>query len=135
MNIGEAAKAAGVTPRALRYYESRGLLAPKRTEAGYRVYDEEDLARIRRIRQLLAAGLSTESICGIAPCLKDGIDGAVPLCPKAVASLKREQRRIAEAVDSLQEAYTALDVILEATEAACEDSEPPHALVRARPVV
>ena len=113
MNIGEAAKVSGVTPRALRYYENRGLLAPKRTEAGYRAYGEADLARIRRIRHLLAAGLSTEAIRGIAPCL-DGADDAAPLCPKAVTSLKREQQRIAESIESLQGAYAVIDAILEA---------------------
>ena len=132
MNIGEAAKAAGVTPRALRDYEDRGLLAPKRTEAGYRAYDEADLARIRRIRQLLAAGLSTETIRSIAPCLKDDIGSAAPLCPKAVASLKREQQRITEAVDSLQEAYVTLDAILEAAEMT---GDPSHAIGRPRSTV
>lgn len=51
--IGEAAAAAGVTTRTLRYYEQRGLLQPSAyTGGGERRYTEEDIARLRRVREL-----------------------------------------------------------------------------------
>ncbi|MFG1805914.1 MerR family transcriptional regulator [Streptomyces sp. NPDC049040] len=63
MRIGEAAAAAGATPRALRFYEQRGLLAPPaRTAAGQREYAPGDVARVRLIRELLAMGFTVEDL-------------------------------------------------------------------------
>ncbi|MFI7011057.1 MerR family transcriptional regulator [Streptomyces sp. NPDC050145] len=63
MRIGDAAAAAGTTPRALRFYEERGLLpAPRRTGTGQRVYAERDVARIRVIRHLLSLGLTVQDV-------------------------------------------------------------------------
>ncbi|OPC84702.1 MerR family transcriptional regulator [Embleya scabrispora] len=67
MRIGDAAAAAGATPRALRFYEQRGLLAPPaRSASGQRVYGPDDVARVRTIRELLALGLTVEDIRGFA---------------------------------------------------------------------
>jgi DNA-binding transcriptional MerR regulator len=67
MRIGDAAAAAGTTPRALRFYESSGLLPPpRRTRAGQRVYGPRDVARLRVIRELLALGLTVADIRGCA---------------------------------------------------------------------
>jgi DNA-binding transcriptional MerR regulator len=53
VTIGQAATAAGVTPRTLRYYEELGLLRPSgHSVRGARRYGEVDLARIARIREL-----------------------------------------------------------------------------------
>lgn len=66
MRIGDAAAAAGTTPRALRFYEERGLLpSPPRTAAGQREYGPDDVARVRVIRGLLALGLTVDDLCGI----------------------------------------------------------------------
>ena len=63
MRIGEAAAAAGTTPRALRLYEARGLLQPPpRTPAGQREYGPAEVARVRVIRNLLALGLTLEDL-------------------------------------------------------------------------
>lgn len=63
MRIGEAAAAAGTTPRALRLYEARGLLRPPpRTPSGQREYGPGEVARVRVIRDLLALGLTLEDI-------------------------------------------------------------------------
>ena len=53
LRIGEAAAAAGVSTRTLRYYEQRGLLTPsEHSEGGERRYDETAVERLRRIREL-----------------------------------------------------------------------------------
>lgn len=63
MRIGDAAAAAGTTPRALRFYEQRGLLtAPPRTATGQREYGPGEVARVRIIRQLLSLGLTIEDV-------------------------------------------------------------------------
>ncbi|WP_169951956.1 MerR family transcriptional regulator [Microbispora sp. H11081] len=67
MRIGDAAAAAGTTPRALRLYEQRGLLLPPpRTPSGQREYGPREIARIRLVRQLLALGLTIEDVARCA---------------------------------------------------------------------
>ncbi|MFE6054149.1 MerR family transcriptional regulator [Kitasatospora sp. NPDC056446] len=63
MRIGDAAAAAGTTPRALRFYEQRGLLRPPaRSASGQREYGPPDVARVRVIRRLLALGLTVNDL-------------------------------------------------------------------------
>ena len=58
LNPSEAAERLGVSPKALRIYEQRGLLAPIRTVAGWRVYGPVELARAAEIAALRVLGLS-----------------------------------------------------------------------------
>lgn len=64
LGIGAAAARAGVSERALRYYQEIGLLNPSsRTPGGLRRYSEADLARVRRIRELqMLLGLNLEEV-------------------------------------------------------------------------
>ncbi|MEU9333995.1 MerR family transcriptional regulator [Streptomyces sp. NPDC048290] len=67
MRIGDAAAAVGTTPRALRFYEQRGLLPPPpRTGSGQRHYGPDELALLRVIRDLLAHGLTVEDVRALA---------------------------------------------------------------------
>lgn len=50
--ISEAARLVGVSPSALRQWELHGLVRPMRTPSGYRLYSEDDLARLRHVRRL-----------------------------------------------------------------------------------
>jgi DNA-binding transcriptional MerR regulator len=60
--IGELARRSGLTERALRHYEQKGLLKPPRTESGQRVYGEKDILRLREIQLLRGAGFTLEAI-------------------------------------------------------------------------
>ena len=63
VTIGEAAAQTGLTAKAIRLYERRGLLAPApRTEAGYRTYGDDELAVLTFIRQARAVGLRLDEI-------------------------------------------------------------------------
>ena len=63
MRIGELARQVGVNIQTIRFYEREGLLpAPRRKPSGYRLYTDEDLHRLRFIRQAKALGFSLEEI-------------------------------------------------------------------------
>lgn len=61
-SISVAAELVGMPSQNLRVYERRGLLEPARTPAGTRRYSDNDLTRLRRISQLLAAGINIAGI-------------------------------------------------------------------------
>ena len=63
LKIGELAKRTGLTVRALHHYDAIGLLSPSaRSEAGYRLYNEADIARLHRILALRRFGLALADI-------------------------------------------------------------------------
>ncbi|MFJ7422524.1 MerR family transcriptional regulator [Streptomyces uncialis] len=92
MRIGELAARAGTTPRALRYYETRGLLSARRGENGHRVYDEDDLRLLRQIRTLQDFGFDLEETRPFVECLRAGHPEG-DSCP---ASLDVYRRKLAE---------------------------------------
>jgi MerR family transcriptional regulator, copper efflux regulator len=53
LTIHEAAETTGWSPRMLRYVERVGLLAPRRSGSGYRLFGPEELQRLRTLRELL----------------------------------------------------------------------------------
>ncbi len=63
MNIGEAAKASGVSAKMIRYYEDIGIVPPiQRTSSGYRNYSDPDIRRLRFIRRARDLGFSIAEI-------------------------------------------------------------------------
>lgn len=84
MTIGDLAGRAGVTAKAVRYYERIGLLPrPDRTSSGYRRYGEDDLVRLRFVGKAKQVGLSLEEIRGILAISGKGSDP----CPHVVGLL------------------------------------------------
>jgi DNA-binding transcriptional MerR regulator len=63
LKVGELAAAARLTVRTLHHYDSIGLLRPSaRSDAGYRLYDRDDVARLHQIQALRAFGMSLSDI-------------------------------------------------------------------------
>ncbi|MGW6421363.1 MerR family transcriptional regulator [Nocardia sp. NPDC055053] len=98
MLIGELAHRTGVSTRLLRYYEEQNLLHPHRDPNGYRSYPEAAVAAVAKIRELLAAGLTTDDIGQLMPCAET--DGPVQACEMSVRIMSERtaelDRRIAE---------------------------------------
>ncbi len=63
--ISVAAEMVSMQIQNLRVYERHGLVAPGRTSGGTRLYSEDDIARLHRIRELLAAGLNLAGIAAV----------------------------------------------------------------------
>ena len=92
MHIKELAEQAGVTVKAVRYYEGRGLISPRRAANGYRTYDASDVTVVREVRALLSLGLTAEQTHPFVECLRAGNERA-DVCP---ASLSAYRDRIAD---------------------------------------
>jgi MerR family transcriptional regulator, heat shock protein HspR len=63
--ISVAASMVSMEIQNLRVYERRGLLEPDRTEGGTRLYSQEDIDTLHRIRELLAEGLNLAGIARV----------------------------------------------------------------------
>ncbi|MBV2209169.1 MAG: Cu(I)-responsive transcriptional regulator [Thermomonas sp.] len=62
-NIGQASKLSGVSAKMIRHYESIGLVQPSsRTFANYRLFNEDDVHRLRFVRRARTLGFSIEQI-------------------------------------------------------------------------
>ncbi|MCX5399251.1 MerR family transcriptional regulator [Streptomyces sp. NBC_00102] len=112
MRMKDMVRRTGVHERLLRYYEQQGLLAPDRLPSGYRVYAEADVETVRRIRTLLAAGLTTSLIAQVLPCVDADSEHIVPMCPELVGRLRREHERIGRSVEELQASRALLGAVI-----------------------
>ncbi|NNG36240.1 MerR family transcriptional regulator [Nakamurella aerolata] len=108
MKIGKLAARSGVSVRALRYYEERGVLVPDRTPSGYRVFTPADVRRVAHIQTLLAAGLRMQLIREILTCLS----GESLLLDECRERLAAERRRISGDIDRLIRTRSLLDDLL-----------------------
>ena len=61
MNIGEVSKRSGLPAKTIRYYEDIGFITPRRSENGYRVFDEKDLHRLAFIGRSRSLGFTIEN--------------------------------------------------------------------------
>ncbi|GAA4665343.1 redoxin family protein [Streptomyces chumphonensis] len=89
MRAGEAAAAAGVTIKALRYYEDCGLLSPIRTANGYRDYTPQDVRLAEEIRSLGTLGLTPAETRPFLACLRAGHDDG-DHCAESLAAYQRK---------------------------------------------
>lgn len=114
LKIGDAARAAGLSVPAVRFYESQGLLTPApRTESGYRLYNDADVRRLKLIRRTRALGLALPAVREIvraafeAPCrafepqLKQALTDRLADVRRQLAELGTLEAQLAELQDHL----------------------------------
>jgi MerR family transcriptional regulator, copper efflux regulator len=93
LRVGDVAKSAGKTVRAIHHYEELGLLSPTgRSKGGYRLYDEGAVTRVRWISKLHELGLSLTQIQEIVSTWE-----SAPSAPRAMAKIRAVyEKKIAE---------------------------------------
>lgn len=97
MNIGEAAKASGVSAKMIRYYESIGLIPTAgRTGSGYRVYSDSELKMLRFIRRSRDLGFPVEKIKELLALWRDRSRHSADVKRLAQQQIDGLERRIAE---------------------------------------
>jgi DNA-binding transcriptional MerR regulator len=89
-SASEAAKRLGVSMKALRLYEQRGLVTPERTAAGYRVYGSDAMARAAEVVSLRKLGLSLAQIAEAFEGDPHSLEPALALHEAALESEARE---------------------------------------------
>jgi MerR family transcriptional regulator, copper efflux regulator len=100
LKIGELASSVGVSTDTVRYYERLNLLPHAgRTHSGYRVYSEEDIERLRFIKQAQTLGLSLEEIKGLLPERGSGLAECQRVRDLLDVKLEELDNKIAEARD------------------------------------
>lgn len=113
--IGELSRRTGVRAHQLRYYEAQGLLVPVRKASGYREYSDDDVLTVAQIRNLLEAGLSTQEIGFLQPCVT-GTGPDLKPCPELLTALRARLQGLDEQIDLLARSRKVLHDYIDATE-------------------
>lgn len=96
--ISVAAELADMHPQTLRMYEQRGLIEPKRSPKGTRLYSHEDVERLRRIQQMTAElGLN---LAGVEKVLE--LEDQLERMHKRVAALERRRDELQAEIAELE---------------------------------
>lgn len=118
MNIGEAAKASGVSAKMIRYYEATGLIPTAgRTGSGYRVYSATEVQMLRFIRRARDLGFPVEKIVALLALWRDR--------SRHSADVKRlAQEQIDGLEKKIKEMQAMMDTLQHLADACCGDNRP-----------
>jgi len=121
--IGQVADALGTTPRTLRFYEEQGLLTPRRTTRGTRLYTAHDWERARLVLHLAGLGIPLEEIRALVTA-RPGSDTG-DQASRRVGTHLHHLWREAEAIRDMAEALMADARATEAVVRQCRDCPNP----------
>jgi len=109
MNIGEAARASGVSAKMIRYYEQTGLIPPaRRSSSDYRVYDDTDIHRLRFIRRARDLGFPVGEIGNLLDLWHDSARHSADVKRLAQAHIDALQHKI----EGLQQMAATLQTLI-----------------------
>ena len=118
MNIGDAARASGVSAKMIRYYESVALIAPAaRRASGYRDYCEADLHVLRFVRRARDLGFPMEKVADLLALWRDR--------GRASADVKRLAEDQIEALETRIREMVEMKAVLEHLAHSCAGNERP----------
>ncbi|MDR6868388.1 DNA-binding transcriptional MerR regulator/peroxiredoxin [Microbacterium resistens] len=107
LRVGEVSAEVGVSSKALRGYEERGLVVPARGENGYRLYDRHQVRVVAQISRLNALGISLRDMHAFVDCLNTDSEYA-DACPSTLTEYRRAIDRIDRTVAVLSAQRDAL---------------------------
>lgn len=97
MNIGQAAKASGISAKMIRYYESIGLLNnAQRSDAGYRIYSEADIKTLSFLRHARDLGFSSEQMKDLLGLWKNQSRQSIEVKALALKHIQTLNQKIAD---------------------------------------
>jgi DNA-binding transcriptional MerR regulator len=99
LSPSEAAKRLGISAKALRLYEARGLIAPVRTAAGWRAYGPDEMARVAEIAALRELGLSLAQVARVLEGYSESLE---PALAAHQAALEGRVHQLVDAVDKVR---------------------------------
>ena len=97
--ISVAAELADMHPQTLRMYEARGLIEPKRSPKGTRLYSHSDVERLRRIQELTSGG--GMNLAGVEKVFE--LETALARMRRKVSQLERRAEELQEEIARLEE--------------------------------
>ena len=108
--IGDLAKAVGVTTRTIRLYEQMGLTSqPQRTDGGIRVYTKPDIKRLKFVLKLKELGLTLQEMQELAQMYKEKQEVPETIMPRLVELLDFHMNSIKEKIARLQSLEKEID--------------------------
>jgi DNA-binding transcriptional MerR regulator len=106
LKVGELAALAGLTVRTLHHYDSIGLLQPSaRSDAGYRLYDRDDVARLHQIQALRSFGMS---LADVGLYLDSPAGSPLAVVERQLAALDRQMREAEQMRKRLRRLHSEL---------------------------
>jgi DNA-binding transcriptional MerR regulator len=115
VKIGDIARRLGTTVRTLRYYEEQGLLHPRRSEGGTRLYDAQDEARFAALLALSRLDFPLQQLAELAairPTSRSG-DEASRQVSQRLATMRQQLAEQAEAIAAMQRELQRADTLVQ----------------------
>jgi DNA-binding transcriptional MerR regulator len=123
ITVGVAARRSGLSPKALRLYESMGILGPVgRSPGGYRTYNDSDVELLRFVRRARALGFRLSEIAAIVDRRRRGLDGAGIVTQMLEGHINSTEQQLSD----LSARRSVLQEILQRARSAAEGGRPVH---------
>lgn len=119
MRIGELAQRAGVSTKAVRYYESLGLLAVARKPNGYRDYDVTQARLVREIHALGQLGIPVDETRPFLDCLVSGNERGDD-CSASLVAYRETIDALGDRIEELSARRESLKALLESASSRSE---------------
>lgn len=114
MKISELSNQTGVSTRSIRYYEKKRLIQPSRKENGYRVYEEQDIERVKAIQLFLDIGLKTDEIQPVIACGSiEPMDGDWNCADAAITLYEEQLLKTRQQIEQLENSQRHLKELIE----------------------